>query len=117
MRLLPRVTETLVACDEVNRTLTYEASRMPSFVTTARNTWTVSPIDERCSRVRLRAQFDTRGLLGRLVRWAILAQVARTSRHLGEDLRHYVEHSVPSPRKQAQLRRDQRRSIMRPRSG
>ena len=105
VRLAPQVTETLIAYDEVNRTLTYEASGMPPFVTVARNTWTVTPLDQRHTRIMLQAQFDTHGLLGRLARWAILAQVRRTSRHLAEDLRHYIEHGTPSPRKQAQLRR------------
>jgi hypothetical protein len=35
----------------------------------------------------------------------ILAQIGRTSRHLADDLRHYVETGQPSPRKQRQLRR------------
>jgi hypothetical protein len=108
VRLLPEVTERLITYDEVNRTLTYEASGMPAFVTTARNTWTVTPLDRRHTRVRLQAQFDTGGLLGLLGRWAILAQVRRTSRYLADDLRHYVEHGTPSPRKRAQLRHSRR---------
>jgi carbon monoxide dehydrogenase subunit G len=108
LRLIPEVTETLVAYDEANRTLTYEASGMPAFVTTARNTWTVTPLDQHRTRVSLHAQFHTRGLLGRLARWVILAQVERTSRHLADDLRHYVETGIPSPRKQRQLRRARR---------
>ncbi len=103
--LVPQATETLVAYDEANRTLTYEASGMPAFVTTARNTWTVTPLGEHRTPVRIQAQFDTCGLLGLLGRWAILAQVGRTSRYLVNDLRHYVETGTPSPRKQRQLRR------------
>jgi hypothetical protein len=105
VRLVPRVTETLVAYDDANRTLTYEGSGMPRFVTTARNTWTVAPLDGRHCRVRLQARFDTRGLLGLLGRWAILAQVRRTGRHLAHDLGHYVETGTPSPRKRRQLAR------------
>ena len=101
--LLPQVTEMLVSYDEPGRSLTYEASGMPAFVTLARNTWTVVPLDERRSRVRLQARFEPRGLLGRLARWAILAQVRRTTRYLAEDLQHYVEHSTSSARKGAQL--------------
>jgi hypothetical protein len=107
--LIPEVVETLIAYDDTGRTLTYQASGMPVFVTLARNTWTVIPIDaERC-RVNLRARFDTNGLLGLLGRWAILAQTRRTSRHLADDLRRYVETGAPSPRKQRQLRRARRR--------
>jgi len=106
IRLVPQVTETLTAYDDPNRTLTYQATAgMPAFVTLARNTWTVTPLDAHRSRVSLRAQFDTRGLLGILGRWAILARTHRANRHLAGDLRHYIETGQPSPRKQRQLRR------------
>jgi YD repeat-containing protein len=106
LRMVPQVTETLVAYDDAGRTLTYHAAGLPTCVTTARNTWTVTPVDESHCRVTLDARFDTHGLLGALVRWLLLVQVGRTSRHLAEDLRHFVEHSTPSPRKQRQ--RDRR---------
>jgi hypothetical protein len=102
---VPRVTETIVAYGNTNRTLTYEASGMPAFVTTARNTSTVTPLDEHSSRVTIEARFDTRGLLGR---WASLAQVGRTSRFLADDLRQYVETGRPSRRKQRQLNQARR---------
>jgi hypothetical protein len=106
IRLVPQVTETLTAYDDTDRTLTYQATAgMPAFVTLARNTWTVTPFDARRTRVSLSARFHTRGLLGLLGRWAILARTHRTSRHLADDLRHYVETGQPSPRKLRQLRR------------
>src|SRR5262245_9690300 len=84
IRLLPEITEAITAYDDAGRTLTYEAAGMPAFVVTARNTWTVEPIDEHACRVRLTAQFDTAGFLGWLGRRAILAQARRTSRHLAQ---------------------------------
>ena len=104
LAIAPEVTETLVAYDDANRSLTYEAAGMPSFVTTARNTWTVTPLDDDTCVVTLDAQFDTRGIVGTLARWVMLAQLGRTSQHLGDDLRHFVENGRPSPRKQRQLR-------------
>ena len=106
--LVPRITETLVAYDQASRTLTYEAIGLPTFITTARNTWTVASAGEHRCRVTLNAQFQTRGMLGLLGRWAILAQVRHTSRHLESDLRDYIKHGTPSPRKQRQLSRAQR---------
>jgi hypothetical protein len=105
IRLLPQVTETIVGYDDAARTLTYQASGLPAFVATARNTWTVTPLDGRRTQVTLHAQFDTRGMLGALARWAVLVQVGRTSKYLAEDLRYYLEHGEPSPRKRRQLRR------------
>jgi Polyketide cyclase / dehydrase and lipid transport len=108
IRLVPEVTEILTAYDDATRSLTYLASGMPAFVTLARNTWTVIPIDPGRCMVTVRARFDTRGIVGLLGRWAILAQTRRTSRYLADDLRHYVETGAPSPRKQRQLRRSGR---------
>src|SRR6516225_9061160 len=109
VRLVPQITETLVAYDPVSRTLSYEASGRPAFIVTARNTWSVIPTGERTCRVTLSAHFQTRGLLGLLGRWAILAQVRYTSRHLEADLRHYIKHGTPSRRKRRQLSRAQHR--------
>jgi hypothetical protein len=78
---------------------------MPGFVTTARNTWTVTALGGHRSTVSLRARLDTRGLLGLLGRWIILAQVRSTNRTPADDLRHYVESGTPSPGKQGALRR------------
>jgi hypothetical protein len=99
IRLVPQITETLTAYDDTNRTVTYQASSgMPAFVTLARNTWTVTPLDTHRSRVSMRAQFDTRGLLGLLGRRAILARTRNASRHLADDLRHYLETMLPVER-------------------
>src|SRR5262249_27494585 len=109
--LLAQVEETLIAYDEANRTLTYDASGMPAFSTPARSAWPVVQIDRRRSLIKIDAQSDTRGLLGHIALGAILAQLGRTSRYLADDLRHFVEHGTPSPRKLQQLlRRSRQRS-------
>jgi hypothetical protein len=105
VRLVPRVTETLVAYDEANHTLTYEASGMPAFVTTARTPGPSLRSTNAAPGSACRPGSTPGGPLGLLGRWMILAQIGRTSRHLADDLRHYVETGQPSPRKQRQLRR------------
>jgi hypothetical protein len=93
MRLVPQVTETLTEYDDTKRSLTYQASGgMPAFVTLARNTWAVTALDALRSRVSLRARFETRGLLGLLGRWAILA--------------HTQSHQPSRRRRPSPLRRD-----------
>jgi hypothetical protein len=99
---VPSVTEMLVAYDEAGRTLTYEAAGLPAFVTAARSTWTVTPLAPRRSRVTIEARIETRGPLGLLGRVAMLAQAELGGRRLARDLRHYVEHGAPSPRKRRQ---------------
>jgi hypothetical protein len=104
VRLVPHVTETIIGYDAAGRTLTYQASGMPAFVTTARNRWHITPIGDNASRVTYAGQFETRGIVGRLARWWILALINRTGRHVLDDLKHYIETGTPSPRKQRQLR-------------
>jgi hypothetical protein len=104
-RLVPRVTELLVAYDPAGRTLTYQASGLPAFVTLARNTWTVAPDGESACLVTLGAQFQARGVPGLLARWVIVIQARRNARLLQADLRYYLEHGTPSPRKLRQLSR------------
>jgi hypothetical protein len=104
-RMLPQVTELLVAYDPPGRTLTYQASDVPAFVTLARNTWTVIPDGEGACLVTLTAQFQARGVPGLLARWVVAIQSRRNARLLQADLRHYLRHGTPSPRKQRQLSR------------
>ncbi|MGP4096627.1 hypothetical protein [Nonomuraea sp. KM90] len=85
--------------------MTYEATGAPAFVTLARNRWHITPIDADSARATYEGRFETRGALGGLARWWILAQVNRTGRHLLDDLKHYVERGTPSPRKPRQLGR------------
>jgi Polyketide cyclase / dehydrase and lipid transport len=105
IRMLPQATELIVAYSERDRTLTYQATGMPAFVRVARNRWTVTAVDDHHSRAAFDAVLTTSGILGRLLAGLLLIQVGRTGRHLLGDLKHYAEHDVPSPRKQAQLAR------------
>jgi hypothetical protein len=104
-RLVPDITETLTDYDEDRRTLTYQAGGLPAFITSARSTWTVTPTGETTCRITVTGRFQTRGVLGLVGCWAILAQARLTARHLQADLSHYIKHGVPSPRKQRQLSR------------
>jgi hypothetical protein len=105
VRLVPRVTETLIAYDQAGRTLTYQAGNLPGFVAFARNTWTVIPAGKRGCRVILEAQFQGRGARGVLAGWAAALQTRRNARRLEADLSYYLRHGAPSPRKRRQLSR------------
>jgi len=63
--------------------------------------------NERCV-VTLNAQFDTRGVLGTLARWILLAQLRRTSRHLGDAPVTSLSTAHRRPRKLKQLKRRHR---------
>jgi hypothetical protein len=108
IRLVPQIAETLTDYDQESRSLTYHAGGLPAFVTTARSTWRVIPAGGRSCRVTVTAHFQTRGVLGLLGCWVILAQARLAARHLQADLRHYIKHGTASPRKQRQLSRGRR---------
>lgn len=106
MGMFPEVEERIVAYDEARRTLTYEPVRgMPGFVASARNTWRVVAVDESRSEVSFAATVATRGIAGRLIGIALRLQMSREGVRVLHDLRHYVQHGMPSPRKQRQLNR------------
>jgi hypothetical protein len=105
---MPTVNETLTSYDDSSRTLSYEATGMPGFITTASSTWVVTPTGEDSSRVTVTGIFRTRGPLGLLACWAIILQARLTARHLQADLRHYVKFGTASPRKQRRQSRGRR---------
>jgi ribosome-associated toxin RatA of RatAB toxin-antitoxin module len=115
LRVVPQVTETIVAYDEAAMTLTYEADAgLPGFVTLARNTWQVTSLGDQQTQVTYSGELRVRGFLGVLARRLLLTRVARDGRFLLDDLKHYAEHGEPSPRK----RRDPVTSLgARPTSG
>ena len=101
IRAVPQVTETIIGYDEALRTLTYEAMQgMPAFVSLARNTWRFTPLDSTRTLVAFEARLEVHGLLGRLGRRWLLVPARRTGQYVLADLKHYIEHGVPSPRKQ-----------------
>lgn len=109
LRQAPEVTETVVAYDDTDRTLTYEATAgLPAFIATARNHWRITALDSHRTQVTFTAQVTVRGVLGRLAWWMLLLQVRYTGRHLLTDLKHYVETGTPPPRKQQQVRSSRR---------
>jgi hypothetical protein len=103
IRMIPEVVERIVVYDETARTLTYQAEGLPAFLGTARNQWRVEAVDDQHTRVRLEATLQVRGVLGWLAYLVLRVQLARTGRRFLQDLKHYVEHREPSPRKRRQL--------------
>lgn len=103
VRLVPQITERLVAYDDASRTLTYQAERQPRFLRAARNHWRVETVDERRTRISVHATVQPRGALGWLGYLLLRVQLTRVAAQSLQDLQHYVEHGRPSPRKQRQL--------------
>ena len=105
MRAIPEITELMVGYDDARRSLTYRITGLPRFIAVAQDSWSVTPLPADRCLLRVETRIDTRGVLGTLARWPLLAGIARSARHLGTDLGHFVLHGTPSPRKQRQLSR------------
>jgi hypothetical protein len=60
-------------------------------------------MDDHRARVSVEAILETRGILGRLLRVPLHFQLDREGKKMLDDLKHYVEHRRPSPRKQRRL--------------
>jgi hypothetical protein len=103
MRAFPAVTERIVAFDETNRTLTYEATGLPALLGEARNTWRVSPIGEQRAHARFDGVLETRGVVGLLIALPLRLRMRRETRTVLDDLKHYAEHGTPSRSKQRRL--------------
>jgi hypothetical protein len=100
MRAFPAVTERIVAYDETNRTLTYQATGLPALLGAARNTWRVSSIGQRQARAGFDGVLETRGAAGLLIALPLRLRMRRETRTVLDDLKHYAEHGTPSESKQ-----------------
>jgi hypothetical protein len=93
--------ERLTSFDRERMTFEYEALEgMPSFITRAVNRWSVHPLDDRRSQVRIHATLTLKGpavLLSCLLKWQMQWGGARVA----EELKYFVEHGKPHPRKLA----------------
>ena len=95
------VDERLTRFDRDAMALEYEAlAGLPGFIGRAVNRWHVSPADGGGARVSIHATVTLRGpmvLLGWLIRWQLRSGGARVL----EELKYFVEHGRPHPRKLA----------------
>lgn len=96
--------ETLVEYDPLAHRFTFTVDRgLPQFVTTARNSWALTPLDATTTHFTMRAEATTHGVLGYLATPFLWLNLRRTLRISGEDLVHFVESGTVSPRKARQL--------------
>lgn len=99
------ITERLTAYDDAARSLTYAAEAgLPRYVLTARSTWRVQPLGPTRSRAWVCAEVKT-SAAARITVPVMHAAIRMLGRRTLRELKHYVEHGVPAPRKQQQAAR------------
>jgi hypothetical protein len=98
------VKERLLSFDRAAMTFEYEAIEgMPGFISRARSRWSVAPVDEHRSIVRIHATVCLRGG-ARLFSWLMKWQLEAASARVAEELKYFVEQGRPHPRKLRALR-------------
>lgn len=94
--------EELVTYDDASMSLTYVvAEGMQQVARSARNTWSVTPLSEKVSELRIDAEVDL-SRTGRTLVAVLRPYLAAMGRRNANDLKVYVETGVPSYRKQRQ---------------
>jgi hypothetical protein len=95
------VQERLTLFDREGMALEYEAVEgMPSFIVRAVNRWSVERVDDQRSMVRIHATLALRGPV-RLFSWLVKWRLEAVGERVAEELKYFVEHGWPHPRKQA----------------
>jgi hypothetical protein len=96
------VHEQFVSYDEEARRFAYEATAgLPWILRHAKNQWQVFPVDEAHCQVEAQAVVDLRAFPGILLAPLLRIQMTRLGQQTFEELKYYVEHGRPHPRKAA----------------
>ncbi|GAB3257872.1 hypothetical protein GCM10027448_28020 [Nocardioides dilutus] len=97
-----RLVEELVAYDDTAMTLTYRlAEGMQQVAVSAHNTWSVVPLGESRSQLRIEAEVDL-APAGRVLGFVLRPYLSALGRRNADDFKTYVETGRPSERKRRQ---------------
>jgi hypothetical protein len=93
------IKEQLLSFEPASMSFTYQAIQgMPGFISKAINHWSVRPLDEAHCVVSTHATLELRGvarLFGLFLKW----KMTKNGAGVLEELRYYIEHKRPHPRK------------------
>jgi hypothetical protein len=105
------VQETFTSYDEAGMRFSYAATAgLPWLITRAENHWSVRPLSPDRSLVEARAEVALRPFPGLLVGPLLRLQLRRAAERVFEELKYYLEHGQPHPRKLRASRNTARRA-------
>src|SRR5579872_2233421 len=94
------VQETFTYYDEASMRFAYQATEgRPWFLKHAENHWSVRSLGPHTSLVETRAEIDVSFFVGLFLAPLLKLQMGRIGVHSLEELKYYVEHDQPHPRK------------------
>lgn len=101
-----KISEKLIKYNESDMSLAYEVvDGMPGFVTRAMNDWTVVPINENSSKLIMKAEFGSKGLMGSLMNGMMEKKMNRTLETVLNDAKTYAETGKTSLAKQERMKK------------
>lgn len=94
-------TETIEAYDPAGHHLSYSATgeKMPGFMKSLRNSWTLEPLGPDQTRVHMQLEADIAFPFNILMGWMLRLQFGKVVREAIEEFVHYAETGQPHPRK------------------
>ncbi len=94
-------TESIEEYDSVNHRVAYSATgdKMPGFVKSLVNSWTLTPAGSGRTKVRMELNADIAFPFNVLMGWMMKMQFRGALKDSIEDLKHYAETGKPHPRK------------------
>lgn len=99
-----KVRENFTYYDEAGMRFGYIAtSGLPGFITHAENNWTVRALADNQCEATFRGEIDLAWLPGLFMAPLFKFQMKRLTSQTAEELKYFLEHDQPHPRKQKQL--------------
>ena len=96
--------EKLIKYDEESHIFIYEIEKgLPGFVENAQNIWTHQSVNSNKTKLTMQVKLTTKGILGTLMKNPMKAQMGRVLSNAQEELKYYIEHHEPHPRKKKKL--------------
>ena len=99
-----KISEKLTKYDEGKMNLAYEVTDgMPGFVTRAVNDWTVVPVNKSQSRLVMKAECRSKGVMGKMMNGMMEKKMSETLETVLMDAKIYAETGEISPAKQERI--------------
>lgn len=99
-----KISETLTKYDEANMSLAYKVDEgMPSFVTLAKNDWTVVDLGNGKSKLIMKATFKSKGFMGMMMNGMMEKKMSETLETVLNDAKVYAETGNVSKAKQDRM--------------
>lgn len=95
-----KIKEKILIYSEKEHKLSYEVYEgMPGMVKYAANTWTLTESDNGTTKLQLRIEMKTGGMMGWMMNGMMVKKMTKLSAEIAEEFTYYVENGKPHPRK------------------